>query len=48
MARASQDLRARREAVVNTPIEAQVVNHDVAAALAESLELDPMRFLAVD
>jgi len=29
-----QDLRARREVVVNTHIEAEAVNHDVAAALA--------------
>jgi steroid delta-isomerase-like uncharacterized protein len=30
----TQSLRARREAVVNAHIEAEAVNHDVAAALA--------------
>jgi predicted ester cyclase len=30
----TQDLRARREAVVNAHIEAEAVTHDVAAALA--------------
>ena len=35
MASASvQDVRARREAVVNAHIEAEAVKHDVAAALA--------------